>query len=249
MIERNGVLFVNYNEKLSKKNLERFWKKGGHTIQHLSTGHDNVDKDWVKHYSLKQKWLPDYSSDSVADLTISLIIDLYRKTQRPTKAKHKHYFVYSKKAKELKNKQALVIGSEGAIGKKVCKRLKAFGCKILGFDLKNKNSLLLLDAYLAKANIIVLCLNGENNKNFFNWGFFKSLKNRPILVNIVRKELVKEINVRKALKKGLISGYAVDDEIWNPDLKKHPNVIYTEHVGARTIEAQERKTKLLRKQK
>jgi len=47
------------------------------------------------------------------------------------------WFKKERKRFELNEKVALVIGSEGCIGKSLCKILKGFGCKILDYDLIN----------------------------------------------------------------------------------------------------------------
>ena len=247
MFEKKTTLYLDYNEKPIKDFLKHFAKRGGTTIQHTSTGHDNLPKEWCEQLGLEQKWLQDYSSDSVADLTLLLTLSLARQIQLPTK-NHKHYYVFSRNGLELNKKQVLIIGSEGNIGKAVAKRFKSFGCKIMGIDLKNKQSTnILFDLYLQKADIVILCLNGENNRNWFKAVYFRTMRKRPLLINMVRENLVNTSTLIKALKKQQISGYAVDGEIDNNFLKEQSCVLFTGHVGARTVEAQERRKKLLKR--
>ena len=89
----------------------------------------------------------------------------------------------------------------------------------------------------------------KENYNFFNWNFFKKLKNKPIFINTSRGEVIDEISLIKALNSNLLSFAAVDvikNEQFIMDkknilvefAKKNNNLIVTPHIAGLTYESE-----------
>jgi phosphoglycerate dehydrogenase-like enzyme len=75
----------------------------------------------------------------------------------------------------------------------------------------------------------------------------RKMKKTAFLVNTSRGRLIVEEDLVEVLKQGAIAGAALDVRRAEPpqpgELEKLPNVILTPHIGAFTVEAQERVTR------
>jgi len=151
------------------------------------------------------------------------------------------WFKKEKKRFELNGKTALVIGSEGKIGKNLCKILKGFGCKVLDYDLVN-NERKHFEMWLDFAELIFIC-TPELEWYLLNENEFGLMKSNPLIVNVSgRVSLVNEKVLHKYLDKGLVKGYTCDEK---SEAYKH--CFFQGHQGAKSIEALELRT--LEKQK
>jgi len=135
----------------------------------------------------------------------------------------------------------LVLGSEGRIGKRLCKILKGFGCKVLDYDVvirKRRH----LDFWLGFAELVFIC-TPELNGYLLDEREFKLMKNRPLIVNVSgRTSLVNEKVLYDFISRGWVWGYACDEK---SEVYKH--CFFQKHQGAKSIEALERR--LIEKQK
>jgi len=166
------------------------------------------------------------SNVSVAEEGLNLVFKWFKKTG---------------KRFELKGKNALVIGSEGHIGKSVCKILRGFGCHVLDYDIiirKRRH----LDFWLEFAELIFIC-TPELNSYLLSEKEFGLMKACPLIVNVSgRVSLVNEKVLHEYLDKGLVKGYTCDEQS-----KAHKKCFYQVHQGTKTIEAIKRRK--LEKQK
>jgi D-3-phosphoglycerate dehydrogenase len=112
-------------------------------------------------------------------------------------------------SRELFNKNFGIIGM-GRIGKKVFKILKAFGCYINFYDIKNIKGKKNLKYILTKSDIISfhVPLNNKTN-NFFNYNILKNIKKNSILINTSRGEIFDQKDLLKILKLRKVS-FAAD---------------------------------------
>lgn len=154
---------------------------------------------------------------------------------------------------ELGGKTLGVIGL-GRIGGRVATRARAFGMRILAYDPyitegaaeKVGADLVSLDALLAEADVITVHTPlTEETRGIVGAGEMARMKNGVILINCARGGIYEERALADALAAGKVAGAAVDvyvDEPPTPDhpLLSAPNVILTPHIGANTIEAQDR---------
>lgn len=151
---------------------------------------------------------------------------------------------------EIFKKQIAIFGL-GRIGKEVAIRAKAFGLIIKVYDpypdmtFIKKHSLFLsnnLSEFVREADIITIHAPlTDKTKHAFNENLFDVMKNKPVLVNNARADIVEKSALIKALDKGIISGYLTDvmwEEPMIPDdiIIKYDNVFITPHIGSRTFE-------------
>ena len=136
---------------------------------------------------------------------------------------------------ELNGKNALVLGSEGFIGKSLCRILRGFGCNVLNYDIvfREKRH---LDLWLDFADLIFVC-TPELSEPLLGEMEFGLMNNNPLIVNVSgRVSLVNEKVLHKYLDAGKVLGYACDEES-----EPFKNCFFQKHQGAKSIEATERR--------
>ena len=185
---------------------------------------------------------------STSEYAITLILTAARRLLEQSYFSKKNIFDrYKYQTYQFKNQTVGIIG-KGRIGKFVSKKLKYLGFNVISFDQNttNKNTLKYL---LNNSNIISIHINySKENENFFNEFIFKHLKNKPILINTSRGELINENDLIKYLSKGVISS-AYLDVIKNEQkefklkksqlfkLNKKDKIFLLPHLGGSTIDA------------
>ncbi|MFW5794498.1 MAG: 3-phosphoglycerate dehydrogenase family protein [Bacillota bacterium] len=149
---------------------------------------------------------------------------------------------------EILGKTILIIGL-GAVGGKVANAASALGMKVLGYDpyitdsvkrLLDSNIELIddLDKGYPQADFISLHLPLlDSTKHIINQEVFNMLKPNTVLLNYARDQLVKNEDLKKAIKKGIIKKYVTDFP--NHFVANLDNVIYFPHLGASTAESEE----------
>ena len=84
----------------------------------------------------------------------------------------------------------------------------------------------------------------ENSKYLINSNAIIKMKKNAIIINCARGGLVNEKDIKEALEKGNIAGYGCDVYENEPEqdsiFSSMDNVVMTPHIGASTIEAQEK---------
>jgi|GEM_PF-6183223 len=234
------VLIVSYKDKPGFKELQQFKKSGGIGIVHASTGHDNVASVYCKDLGLEQVWLEGYSTQSVVEFGLLLLLKASREQNVLSNNNFTYKYVY-KTGSELKDKFVLIIGSLGRIGSGLKEILQTLGMLVLEYDSKPGRGYIegRLFRDLGRADFIFLCVNAEGNTRFFTEKYFRACKKSPVLINLVRKSLVGDRLLIEALNQKWISGYYVDDVMGN-SFKDSFSVHATGHRGASTIEARKR---------
>lgn len=229
---------VNYSEKLDKAALTKLKQRQFKGILRTGMGYDNIDLKEAERLGFEVKWLDDYCSSSVAEHNIRLALQMCAKI-----------------GWQMEGKTALVIGSEGRIGRKLCKKLRGLGLRLLRHDIisyrKADRAGYVTTAHLfhalEKAHFIFLCIPlNKNTKNYFGVQNFKAMHNQPIIINAAREGLLDLDLVETAISQGLIRGYCMDDV---PDhrIKYNYRFIGTEHMGAKTDIAEENRMKQIQK--
>ena len=154
---------------------------------------------------------------------------------------------------EILGKTILVIGL-GAVGGKVANSAKALGMKVLGYDpYLSDNARRLLDSDIElvedlnksypEADFVSLHLPLiDSTKHIINKEVFALLKPNTVLLNYARDQLVKNEDLKDAIKKGKIKKYITDFP--NHYVANLDNVIYFPHLGASTAESEENCAKM-----
>lgn len=225
-----------------------------------ATGMNNVDLEYANEANIEVKNVADYSSASVAQVTISLALDFiqnleyYKNYTRTNQWQKSDVFTHIEKPFfELENKKWGIIGL-GNIGRKVAKIAEAFGCEIYYYSTSGKNSntnynQVDLDTLLKTCDVISIHspLN-DKTKNLLNKTNLNTLKENAILINLGRGGIINEKDLSEILdsKKKLYAGLDVVEvepiEESNPllKIKNKEKLILTPHIGWASIEARNR---------
>ena len=222
-------------------------------IARAGTGLDNVDLDAAKKAGIKVVNTPGANSVSVAELTIGLMLGLFRHIPRGTNGLKEGIWEKKKlKGYELYKKTVGVIGF-GTIGKQVAERLLAFECKILAYDVVKDSAgldvqFVELDELYEKSDIITIHTPLlDATKGLINGSAFDKMKKGVFVIDAARGGILDEQALCDNIEKGKVAGAALDVFDVEPptdELRKKligfDNVVCTPHIGASTYEAQER---------
>lgn len=222
-------------------------------VGRAGVGVDNVDLNAAKQHQVTVVNSPLATTVAVAELTMSLMLSLVREIPRAdTAMKNGKWLKKELEGAELYNKTLGVIGY-GRIGQAVAKRAAAFDMRIVAFDPLRKTDdvcqtgcePMTLDQLLAEADFISLHtpLNPQT-RGMLGPDQFAKMKDGVYLIDAARGGVVDEEALLNALNAGKVAGAALDVFGTEPPgaipLVCHPHVVATPHVGAQTVEAQQR---------
>ncbi|AXU26907.1 TPA: D-2-hydroxyacid dehydrogenase [Clostridioides difficile] len=214
-------------------------------------GLDNIDAKYAQANGIKVMNTPNASSISVAELTIGQLFVLARfintanVTMRDGKWEKKKY-----KGTEINGKTLGLIGF-GRIAKEVAKRAELLGMNVIYTDIMgeaqgfNNYKFCDMEEVLENADFLSLHIPFDKNKGaVITEKEINKMKKGAYLINCARGGLVDEKDLLKALDEGKLSAAAIDvyeqEPTLNLELVNHPRVSPTPHIGASTVEAQER---------
>ena len=155
---------------------------------------------------------------------------------------------------ELLDKTIGIIGM-GRIGREVAIRAKAFGMKVVGYDLYWDDAFAAahgvarattLDEVFSQADCISLHTNlTPETRNLIRTETIARMKPGVLILNCARGEIVSTPDMVAALTSGQVGGYGTDVLDEEPPPADHPlthlpNCIVTPHIGSRTFESVQR---------
>jgi len=157
---------------------------------------------------------------------------------------------------ELHEKTLGVIGL-GRIGSKVTKRALGFGMNVVAYDPYIPDSVFIetearkvsLDELLSTADFITVHTPlSDETRGMLGAAEIAKMKDAAVVLNIARGGIYDEQALADALNSGKLAGAAIDVYEDEPPGKEHPlvhakNVILSPHIGANTVEAQDRVAK------
>lgn len=219
-----------------------------------ATGYDNVDMAYARAHGIGVCNVRDYSTDSVVQLTVSLVLALVS-----------HLPVYDRYCKsgaytasgiqncldpvfyELAGKTWGVYGY-GSIGKRVAHIAEAFGCKVLACKRTPSQDVRTVSLHELFEQSDIVSLHTPLTPETFhsvNAEILNTAKKHPILVNVARGAVTDEQAVASAVENGLLGGFAADVYSTEPMPADSPlarlvgrdNVIFTPHMAWGAYEA------------
>jgi len=213
-------------------------------------GLDNIDVEYAKARGIIVKNTPDASSSSVAELVIGHMLNLARFIHNSNITMRQGQ--WNKKAYEgieICGKTLGIIGF-GRIGRETAKKALALGMKVVYTDIIGEikefkeYEYLSLDELLAVSDFISLHVPYNGGKPLIGREEIAKMKDGAYLINCARGGVVDEDALLEALDSGKLAGAAldvyVDEPAVNCALCRHDKVSCTPHIGASTVEAQER---------
>ncbi len=225
----------------------------------LATGINMVDLEYTSSHDILVTNIPAYSTDSVAQFTFSLLLEICNQVKGHDDAVHSGQWQNNKDfcfcltpQMELAGKTFGIIGY-GNIGKRVAKVAEAFGMKVLiasnypdpAFETESI-AFATLDELFAASDVISLhCPLIDSNKGFINQAAISKMKEGVILLNTSRGPLINEEDLAEALKSGKIFAAGLDVLTVEPPgdgnpLIGLPNCIITPHIAWITRESRTR---------
>ncbi|XP_015118867.1 C-terminal-binding protein isoform X2 [Diachasma alloeum] len=243
---------------LTKEDLEKF--KTLRIIVRIGSGVDNIDVKAAGELGIAVCNVPGYGVEEVADTTLCLILNLYRRTYwLANMVREGKKFTGPEQVREAAQGCARIRGDTlgivglGRIGSAVALRAKAFGFIVMFYDpyLPDgiEKSLGLTRVYtlqdlLYQSDCVSLhCTLNEHNHHLINEFTIKQMRPGAFLVNTARGGLVDDDALAAALKQGRIRAAALDvheNEPYNVfqgqsnaqcPLKDAPNLLCTPHAA------------------
>lgn len=237
---------------LTKEDLEKF--KMLRIIVRIGSGVDNIDVKAAGELGIAVCNVPGYGVEEVADTTMCLILNLYRRTYwLANMVREGKKFTGPEQVREAAAGCARIRGDTlgvvglGRIGSAVALRAKVFGFNVVFYDpyLPDgiEKSLGLTRVYtlqdlLFQSDCVSLhCSLNEHNHHLINEFTIKQMRPGAFLVNTARGGLVDDDALAAALKQGRIRAAALDVHenepfnVFQGPLKDAPNVLCTPHAA------------------
>lgn len=224
----------------------------------LATGYNIVDIEAAKKRNIVVCNIPAYSTPSVAQMTIALLLEICQHVGAHSDAvkngawtKNKDWCFWDYPLIELQGKTIGIIGY-GHIGQEVGKIARAFGMNVLALKRKSSQLSSELEEYvelnelLGRSDVISLhCPLSSDTKNMIGEATIQKMKHGAILLNTSRGPLIEEEALAKALKSGKIKAAGIDVVSIEPICPDNPllsceNCFITPHIAWATLESRKR---------
>lgn len=222
----------------------------------FATGCNNVDLECAKEKGIAVCNVPGYSTDGVAQLTFSFILELYGNLSEYRSSVNRgewkksptfSYFPYP--IFNLAGKTMGIIGY-GEIGKRVAAIANAFGMRVLVHTrtIRDDSTVEFVDfeQLLRESDIVsVHCPLNEQSVGMMNKDAFDKMKDGAIFINTARGPVVDEYALRDALLSGKLLGAGLDVLAKEPMTEDCPlynikNCIITPHIAWAASETRKR---------
>lgn len=218
------------------------------------TGVDHVDIDTCREKGIAVSNCAGYSTESVAELAIGMMLSLYRKLAEGKDAAAHGKTGAGLRGIEIKDRTVGIIGT-GAIGYRTANLAKAFGAKVIGYNRSHSHDDITytdLNTLLQTSDIVSIHLPlTKDTKHFIDKDKLSLMKKDAILINTARGGIIDNEALAEALKKGEIAGAGIDVFDMEPPLPEDypllsaPHTVLTPHVGFDTEEAMERRAAIV----
>ncbi len=213
-----------------------------------ATGFDNVELDYCRQAGIGVCNVVGYSTQSVAQLTLSMALSLYTNLDQYTNFVRSGEYTKCGLANrltpvyhEIAGKTWGIVGY-GNIGKQVARVAEALGCRVLVYKRTPVEGVQCVgfDTVCQKSDILSLHvpLNGET-RNLLDERHIAMLKKNAVVINVARGAVTDEAALANAILQGNIGGLGVDvysKEPFDTDhpfnkIKHLPNVLLTPHMA------------------
>ena len=245
---------------MSEKVLKAFHDVGVKYILTRSIGYDHVDLNAARSLGMKVDNVT-YTPTGVADYAIMLMLASVRRFAHILKRTElQDYSLKNKLGRDFSQCTVGVMGT-GKIGETVIKHLSGFGCRILAYDVYEKESVkqfasyVDLDTILRESDIFTLHMNAnEANYHIINDESIAKMKIGAYIINTARGKLIDSEALIRGIESGKLGGAALDvvefeNGLYYYDLmgevmvnhklailRSFPNVILSPHTAFYTAE-------------
>lgn len=232
-------------------------------ISALGTGYDMIDIAYCKKRGITVCNIPSYSSDSVAQLAFTLLLNLacdlsgLQQIVKDGKWTGMPGFHYERvRFAELAGKTVGLVGY-GGIGRRMGDLCAAFGMRVVAHTRSRSGGREGAVEFLPLADLLALsdfvslhCPLSDETRGMVNESFIAGMKPGAALINTARGAILNEGDVAVALNTGRLSGAGLDVLAVEPPAADNPlltakNCIITPHCAWTTIEARHRLLSML----
>ncbi|GAB7088964.1 NAD(P)-dependent oxidoreductase [Marinifilum fragile] len=215
------------------------------------TGVDHIDMQACNDRNILVSNAAGFSNESVAELTIGMILSVYRKIVGGDAMTRFGGDRGGFLGTELNGKTLGIIGA-GEIGLRVAEIAKVFNCKVLAYSRSEKSvegvKFVDKETLLKESDIVSLHVPlTPETKGLMGKEEFQLMKPNAILINTARGPVVNSDALCWALEESEIAGAAVDVYEKEPPLDKEhvlftaPNLIMLPHIAYATNESFEKR--------
>ena len=222
-----------------------------------ATGMNNVDVEYAEQQGIAVKNVKGYSTDSVAQVTWSLILSLLQRSRAFSQ------YVYSGEYSQsdiftyfeppfwqVAGKRLGIIGL-GTIGQQVARIGEAFGMEVIYYSTSGRHDHAQyerrsLQDLLATSDVISIHapLN-EKTENLLRYEQLLQMQPHALLINTGRGGIVNEPDLARAINEDIIGGAGIDVFTQEPIPSDHPylsvkypnRLLLTPHLGWASVEA------------
>ncbi|MCP4313272.1 MAG: D-2-hydroxyacid dehydrogenase [Bacteroidetes bacterium] len=224
-----------------------------------ATGINNVDLNYAEKNDIQVKNVVGYSTDSVAQLTFTMLLYLVNKPyyyDRYVKSgaySRSNSFTHHKEPFwELKGKRLGIIGL-GTIGRQVARIAESFGMEVVFYSTTGRNNHISykrfdLDDLLKSSDVVSIHapLN-DNTRDLITYEKIKLMRPCAILLNLGRGGIINENDLARALNDNVISAAGIDVMEHEPINKDNPllklydkeKILITPHMAWASKESRE----------
>lgn len=254
----NGFQHIVLNKVVFNREIIRSLKgvKGLHLA---ATGFNNIDLDAAKEQGIAVTNVRGYSTESVLQLTFTLLLALasrlkeYDKAVQAGKWSQQSFFALTQfPFFELAGKTIGIVGY-GTIGRRVAETARMFGMNVLvakipgrTYSAKESQGRVALKDVLKKSDVVTIHAPlSDTTRGLIGAVELALMKKSAFLLNMARGGIVDELALAYALKKRVIAGASADVLTQEPPPKKHvlynvPRLILTPHIAWASVEARTR---------
>jgi glyoxylate reductase len=217
-------------------------------IANVAVGYNNIDVACARSRGIVVTNTPDVLTQSVADFTWALILDITRRLAEGDRLvrrrEWKGWAFDFMLGTELRGKQLGLVGV-GRIGRAVAARATAFGVRVAHTSRRETElagaEAMSLDRLLNTSDIVSLHVPlTPETRHLIDRKALTRMKRSAYLINTARGPVVDEAALAWALRERLIAGAALDvyeeEPIVHPDLLILENVLLVPHLGSGTTE-------------
>jgi D-3-phosphoglycerate dehydrogenase / 2-oxoglutarate reductase len=216
-------------------------------VVRYGVGVNNVDLHAATKYGVQICNVPDYGTNEVADHALALMLALTRKITVMNHHVHNGVWDYRKSIPIFRHSEQTVgIIGVGRIGLSFAKRVKALGCKVIGFDPKYFGEkakqipdfieLVQLKELFERSDIVSIHCPLDHARDLVGESELRRMKQTAYLINVSRGGIINESALKKALQERWIAGAAIDVADVEPltidsGLLRHEQFICTPHMA------------------
>ena len=211
-----------------------------------ATGTNNVDLEAASRLGITVCNIRDYASQSVAQHTITLMLNLltaqpwyWQSVRQGAWSNSRQFCLSDRPIRECRGLGFGVIGY-GVLGRTTARLAKAMGMNVLIAEHKGRavrEGRVSFDELIHKADVLSIhCPLTDQTRGLINREVMQAMKPGALLINTARGDIVNEKDLADSLREGLIGGAGLDVLSEEPPPSSHPllandipNLIITPH--------------------